>query len=303
LLSRRARAHEALQSWDAAAADWGQAASGNPEGEKLLAEFARRLAAAGQVALAKGQYEKAQALYERLLKADPESDLVAAELAQLLLDKYENENAAQWTVLKPTKMQSEGGATLTLQEDGSILAGDKNPDRDVYTLVARPGLEHITAIRLEALPDPSLPQGGPGRHPGNGNFNLNELRVFSGGQPATLTNMIVVHDERQLFRDAIDGKIDSSIGWSNSPNAGKANTAVVATALQCAPDDDLKVELYFARGPSMQANLGRFRLSVSGSPATLDQEQKRFAAIKLTDPWLKLAAAYALNGRSDEARR
>jgi hypothetical protein len=154
---------------------------------------------------------------------------------------------------------------------------------------------------LEALPDPSLPHGG--RHSVDGLFNLNELRAFSWGQPASLTTMIVVHDERQLFRDAIDGKIDSSLGWSNSLNAGKANNAVVATGLQRAPDDDLKVELYFSRGPSLQANRGRFRLSVSGAPAALDQEQKRFAVIKLTDPWSKLAAAYALNDRSDEAWR
>jgi hypothetical protein len=132
---------------------------------------------------------------------------------------------------------------------------------------------------------------------------VTEFKARAHGQPANLTNMIVVHDERQLFRDAIDGEIDSSIGWSNSPNAGKANSAVVATGLQRAPDDDLRVELYFSLGPLTQANLGRFRLSVSRAPAALDQEQKRFAAINLIDPWLKLAAAYALNGRSDEARR
>ena len=256
LLSGRARASEALKDWDAATADWERAATGNPEGAKLLGEFARRLAAAGQVPLAKVQYEKAQALYEGLLEADPESDLIAAELGQLLLDQHENKNTARWTVLRPTKMQSAGGATLTLKEDGSILASGKNPDRDVYTLVARPGLEHITAIRLDALPDPSLPQNGPGRHPSNGHFHVNELRVFSGGQPSTLTNMIVDHDERQLFRDAIDGKIDSSIGWSNAPNAGQANTAVVATGLQRAPADDLKVELYFSRAGAAAGQFG-----------------------------------------------
>src|SRR5205085_464418 len=45
LLSKRARAQEALSNWDAAAADWSRAALGNPDGAKLLAEFARRLAA------------------------------------------------------------------------------------------------------------------------------------------------------------------------------------------------------------------------------------------------------------------
>ena len=129
LLSNRARAHEALKNWDAAAADWSRAATGNPDGARLLAEFARRLAAGGQPSLANGQFEKAQALYERSLQADPENDLVAAELAQLLLDQHENANPARWTVLKPTEMKSEGGATLTELDDHSILAGGKNPPR------------------------------------------------------------------------------------------------------------------------------------------------------------------------------
>ena len=89
LLSKRARAYEALKKWDAAAADWSRAASGNPDAAKLLAEFAQRLAAAGQGRLANGQFDKAQALYERSLAADPENDLVATELGQLLLDKQE----------------------------------------------------------------------------------------------------------------------------------------------------------------------------------------------------------------------
>ena len=90
LLSKRARAYEALQNWDAATADWSRAATGNPDRAKLLAEFARRLAAGGQVPLAKAQFEKAQALYERMLEAEPENDrqawkelgIVRAELGQ-----------------------------------------------------------------------------------------------------------------------------------------------------------------------------------------------------------------------------
>jgi tetratricopeptide (TPR) repeat protein len=90
LLSNRARAHEALKNWDAAAADWSAAVSGNPAGARLLGEFARRLAAGGQVPLAKAQFEKAQALYERMLEADPENSLVAAELAQLLFLAFQS---------------------------------------------------------------------------------------------------------------------------------------------------------------------------------------------------------------------
>ena len=38
MLSNRARAHEALEHWDAAAADWSAAATGNPDGAKLKAK-------------------------------------------------------------------------------------------------------------------------------------------------------------------------------------------------------------------------------------------------------------------------
>jgi tetratricopeptide (TPR) repeat protein len=247
--------------------------------------------------LAKVQFEKSQALYEQSLEADPENDLFVPELVEVLLDKEANEKPIRWAVLKPTEMKSEGGATLTLKDDGSILASGKNPDRDVYTLVARPGLDHINAIRLEALPDPSLPRGGPGRYPGVGNFHLNELRAFASRQPCPLTGIVVAYDEVQQAPNVIDGKIDQCIGWSNYPRSGEANTAIVTTSLQPALDDDLKIELHFSRMPEWtQHNLGRFRLSITGDSSALVREQRRFAAMKLSDPWAKLATAYHLIG-------
>src|SRR5262249_43370289 len=114
--------------------------------------------------LAKAQFEQAQALYERLLEADPDNDLIAPELAQLLLDKHENENSGRWTVLKPTNMKSKGGATLTKLDDKSILAGGVNPPSDQYTgdFIVPERME-IRSIRLEALTHDSLPGHGPGR--------------------------------------------------------------------------------------------------------------------------------------------
>ena len=122
LLAKRARAHEALQNWDAAAADWSRAATRNPDGARLLADFARRLAAGGQAPLAKGQNEKSRALYERLLAADPENDLLATELAQTLFDNR-GPSEPDWVVLKPVQPKTESGTKLTLEDDGSILVG------------------------------------------------------------------------------------------------------------------------------------------------------------------------------------
>src|SRR5262249_45024019 len=47
--------------------------------------------------------------------------------------------------------------------------------------------------------------------------------------------------------------------------------------------------------------LGRFRLSLTSDPPAFERDQKRFGVLKAADPWLKLAAACALNGRQHEA--
>jgi WD40 repeat protein/tetratricopeptide (TPR) repeat protein len=303
LLANRASAHEALKNWAAAEADWSRVAAGNPQAAKRLADFARRLVAADKISLAEGPFEKARVLYERLLESAPESEPIAAELARVLLDQPPKGDASRWTVLEPTEMKSRGGATLTKREDGSILASGKNPDRDVYNAIARPGLELITAIRLEALPDPSLPENGPGRST-DGNFDLNAVRVFSGGKASALTNISASYAaEPRSIRDAISGKIDAGEGWGILPRAGEKHTLIVATLLRRGRDDDLKIDLYCSQVKRTRNNLGRFRLSVSGDPAVFDLQQKRFAAARLADPWSKLAAAYAANGRNEEALR
>jgi serine/threonine protein kinase len=136
----------------------------------------------------KGEPDEANAgprkALEQQLASEPDNAALAFELANLLLMP----DTTNWTVLKPSAMTSKGGATLTLQEDGSILASGKNPDRDDYSLVAKTDLEQITAIRLEALPDPSLPGGGPGRFPGGrlgtGNYHFWPLADLRADQAA-----------------------------------------------------------------------------------------------------------------------
>ena len=51
-----------------------------------------------------------------------------------------------------------------MKDDGSVLAsGIQRRRRPYVDRAPRCPRERITGIRLEALPDPSLPQGGPGR--------------------------------------------------------------------------------------------------------------------------------------------
>ena len=63
------------------------------------------------------------------------------------------------------------------------MAGPRTrPDKDTFIVTARTTLQGVRALRLEVLPDDSLPHHGPGRFD-NGNFHLSEFRATA--QPET----------------------------------------------------------------------------------------------------------------------
>jgi hypothetical protein len=122
-----------------------------------MCKLAQHLDEQGNATLAAAARTKARALFEQQQQVQPDNEALASELADLLL----SESLARWVVLKPTELKSVGGATLTLQSDGSILASGINASGDIYTVSTVGDLDRITAVRLEALPDPSLPNKGP----------------------------------------------------------------------------------------------------------------------------------------------
>ncbi|MCK5940821.1 MAG: DUF1553 domain-containing protein, partial [Planctomycetes bacterium] len=81
-----------------------------------------------------------------------------------------------WTRPRVLSASSTGGATLTVQPDGSVLGSGDNPDVDVQTYTL---LTHATQQRwlcLEALPDDRLPKGRTSRAD-HGNTVLQHLRL------------------------------------------------------------------------------------------------------------------------------
>jgi Protein of unknown function (DUF1553)/Protein of unknown function (DUF1549)/Planctomycete cytochrome C/NedA-like, galactose-binding domain len=88
-----------------------------------------------------------------------------------------------WNVLRPSEMKSQAGAAMSLEGDGVIRVakGDKT---DRYTIEAPlPDAGKISALRLEALPDESLPGQGPGY--GGGNFVISRLLASVTPPPGT----------------------------------------------------------------------------------------------------------------------
>jgi mono/diheme cytochrome c family protein len=80
-----------------------------------------------------------------------------------------------WATLNALEAKSRSGSELNVQSDQSILAAGEAADADVYTVKWRLNGSGVTALRLEVLPDDSLPAKGPGR--ASGNFVLNDVKL------------------------------------------------------------------------------------------------------------------------------
>jgi hypothetical protein len=86
---------------------------------------------------------------------------------------------AAWTPVTPTEATATNGVALRLMPDGSVLASGPNPPLTSYTFAGTTTATQITGVRIEALPEPSLPRGGPGRD-GYGHFRVTGLHVTAG---------------------------------------------------------------------------------------------------------------------------
>ncbi|HEV8377333.1 MAG TPA: DUF1549 domain-containing protein, partial [Tepidisphaeraceae bacterium] len=69
----------------------------------------------------------------------------------------------RWYVIEAKEAKAKSGAKLTRLEDGSYLASEASATHDVYTFTVQTPLTGVAAVKLEALADPSMVKGGPGR--------------------------------------------------------------------------------------------------------------------------------------------
>jgi mono/diheme cytochrome c family protein len=166
-----------------------------------------------------------------------------------------------WTVLNLTNGNSVGGATLTNLPDGSVLATGLNAMYDTVTFDAETKLKGITAVLLEALPDPSLPHNGPGRWGKTGNFILDEMAMFAGK-----TNLAFGRAradwEQQYYRAEHAVDRNPKTGWAIAPQFGKRHF-LVAELKEPLANVDGKVSFRFEQYHGNNHVIGRTRLSVT----------------------------------------
>jgi hypothetical protein len=162
------------------------------------------------------------------------AELAAYEkkLVEKQADWEKNSAPAVWTPLEIESAKSSAGATLAKEADNTVFASG-TLNKDLYTVVAKTDMAGITAIRLEALADPRLPHGGPGRAPENGNQVLSELKVTIApkddpgkSQPVALQSAQADYNQPGWHvSGAIDG--DPATGWALHGETGKNHVAIV----------------------------------------------------------------------------
>ena len=173
-----------------------------------------------------------------------------------------------WAKLKPETAVSKNGATLTIREDLSVLASGENPTNDTYSISVRTDREHVTALRLEVLTDPSLDKQSLSR--GGGNFVLTTFAVEAtppgsavGGVVKIATALADYSQKGFLIASAIDDK--SETGWAVDGDSKAINRQAlfvfsepVAGGVGTMFTIRLKHE-----SKRKNHNIGRFRLALS----------------------------------------
>jgi hypothetical protein len=181
----------------------------------------------------------------------------------------------KWYPLKPTELKSAGGATLTRRDDESIVVSGRIPASDTYTVTFEVPVRGVTALRLEALTDDSLPQHGPGLA-SNGNFVLTDFRVARRTlaepdihHPVAIVAASADHSQPRFpIEHAFDDDPERS-GWAINVPGGKANVNRWAAFVLEKPlaEDDTRITLTIVHGHTSRYSLGRFRISVTPAPA------------------------------------
>jgi mono/diheme cytochrome c family protein len=205
----------------------------------------------------------------------------------------------QWETLQLTVDDiSTGGERELPMKDGSMLALGYAPTKHTVKFTASTKQSRITAVRLELLLDPNLPNGGPGRSL-KGIGALTEIRAeaatpeapehftklaFAGATAdvnppdTSLDKKLDDRSGKQRVTGpvsyAIDGRDETAWGIDAGPgrrNQPRKAVFVLDRALEHAEGSILNIYLKQDHGGSNSDdnennNLGRIRLSVTGAP-------------------------------------
>ena len=151
----------------------------------------------------------------------------------------------QWTHIKPSVVLSQGGATVEIQEDNSVLASGTNPDKEVYEFIAELPSGKWSALRLEGIPDKSLPASGIGRSD-NSNVVLTgfSVDVVPASQAAEVLNAAKAAAEKAAEKAAKAAEVSEAVAEDVVPETDVAEETPPETETDAepAPETDVAEE-------------------------------------------------------------
>jgi hypothetical protein len=162
-----------------------------------------------------------------------------------------------------------------------VLASGDNAALTSYTVTADTTLQGITGLRIEALPDPSLPKGGPGRD-GYGHFRVTGIQVelspldpargADQRQPIAFTTFKVddsafAFEPAELLSAPGDGPPDRRRSWAinamrETDRLPRQGVLAAKTPFGFAGGTRITVRIHQLDGTIGQG-IGRFRLSAT----------------------------------------
>lgn len=182
-----------------------------------------------------------------------------------------------WRPLNDLRAHSVEGTELKREADGAIQATGPNPRQDDYWVVGSSDLPRITGWRLEVLPHESHTEGKLSRGE-SGEFILTDvkLQVRRRGQSQVRDVEIAsaIADVEKGAKGRNYGKVRDTLdddprnGWtteSHDPKQPHVAVFALAEPLNLAEDEEL-IFVLLHRSTRGDANLGRFRITVTDQP-------------------------------------
>jgi hypothetical protein len=209
-----------------------------------------------------------------------------------------------WHAPKPTAVASREGSVASIGDDSIVRLPAKGAT-DIYTVELPAIGEKLQALRLDAVPDPSLPGQGPGHGAGNfvlskltamiippvnaqrkGRFvrvehlgkgvylHLAEVQAFSGGENLALrgTATQISTDYEGPPQLAIDGNTDGNYAAKSVSHTGSADNAWLEVDLGSEQPLD-SVVLWNRTDGGTAARLSNFRVAVLNEKRDVVWEQ------------------------------
>lgn len=196
----------------------------------------------------------------------------------------------EWFLLQPKALSATAGNVLAAQSDRSIRASGSK-EKSTYEVTVETKLPTITGFRLETLPIPDQPGGGPG-FPENGNFVVTEFEVLAAPLEGGEAKPVKIASGKASFtqagfaiEQAFDGNTNNQQGWAIHPYGGLNQWATFTLAEPISMPQGTKLIFKIHQYHDAVAHrLAAFRLSATNGAGPLPLSLPEAFAAALASP-------------------